>query len=147
MDCNFLIGEAKNISDGYMLMKSCWDHMWVFVLLLCCTALGQRDRVRHMSLPDHYRFVLNMFDVEGALLGKEPRHFLDPISNKGSTVDNQCLRQSGTARYLSTSQLLMHNLAKNAGRMMYGIWCANLGVWIVWMLALCDLNECRSRSL
>lgn len=41
-----------------------------------------------MSLEDTFRFVLNRFDGEYNLEGKEVRHFWNPVRNEGSEVED-----------------------------------------------------------
>lgn len=53
----------------------------------------------------------------------------------------QGLQQAGVVRYLSTNQLLMHSLVKDFAWMMYGTQPAELNVWIVTLLAFCNLHQ------
>lgn len=113
----------------------------------CFTALDRSDTVTHMLLPDMFRFVLNTFKGEEALLGQEVHPFWNPIINKGSKVEDLRLRQLGDAQYLSRNQLLRHHVVENVGRLIYGIGRADLNVWIEWLLAFCGLTEHGSRLL
>lgn len=92
----------------------------------CSTILGRGEAVAHMWPVDLVRCVLNTFDGKETLQGEKARHFLNPIINKGSEVEERPLRMSGVAQYAWSNQLLIHYLVNVAGRLVYGIWRAEL---------------------
>lgn len=85
-----------------------------FLRFLCYLALSQRYTATHTLLEDLFELVLSTLDFEEALQDKEGCHSWNPIIKYDSELQDQCHRQSPTARYWSTNNTLMHHLVNDA---------------------------------
>lgn len=107
--------------------------MAVFVPQTCFKALVQSDTVKHVSLADLLRVVLQKIDSKEALEGEYTRHFWNPIISNRSEMKHWHLPQCSAVQCSSTNQLLMHHPVNDAGRLMYYIQDAEPDVWIGWI--------------
>lgn len=84
----FFISSAKHVKiwKRYTVRESFADHMNFFIHASCFTGVGQNEAVKHDSLVDLFRIVLNTFDGQEALQGEQAPHFNNSIINKGSEM-------------------------------------------------------------
>lgn len=80
----FLVTEAWSIHKAVHSGGIIGLPLPIFVFSSFYTALGWWDTVKHLSLADLFKFVLNRFDSEEELPEAEAGHFWSNIISEGS---------------------------------------------------------------